>query len=286
MKILITGAFGLLGSSLTPYLQACGHKIIRHSQRGGGEAVADLTNWDEVNVILNAALPEVIVNLAALTNVDVCEKNPQQAYLLNVRIVENLAKWIQQNDNRCHLVQISTDQIYDGQGPHQEDKVTLSNYYGFSKYAGELAAATVSSTILRTNFFGESQCARRTSLSDWLVQSLQNGDPIKVFEDVRFSPLSLQRLVKLLELVIVKRQQGIYNLGSTDGMSKADFAFALAKELNLPIESMQRDISDQIKLTAYRPKDMRMDSSCFEKTFAVCLPSLQEEIKNLRSNIL
>jgi dTDP-4-dehydrorhamnose reductase len=282
-KVLITGAFGLLGSSLTPYLQACGHEIIRHSQKSQGDVVADLTNWNETNAILNAVCPDVIVNLAACTDVDECERKPQRAYLLNVRIVEHLAKWIQQASHGCHLVHISTDMIYDNAGSQQEHEITLSNYYGFSKYAGELAAATVSSTILRTNFFGPSSCAYRTSLSDWLIQSLRNAQQIKVFEDVRFSPLSIQRLVELLELVIRKPQRGVYNLGSKEGMSKAEFAFALAEGLNLSTESMERDTSDKIKFTAYRPKDMCMDSSYFEKMFGVCLPTLAEEIKSLES---
>jgi len=278
-KILITGAFGLLGSSLTPYLQACGHEVIRHSQKSQGDVVGDLTNWDETNAILNAVSPDVIVNLAACTDVDECERNPHKAYLLNVRIVEHLANWIKQTNHGCHLVHISTDMMYDDEGSQQEHEITLSNYYGFSKYAGELAAATVSSTILRTNFFGPSLCAHRTSLSDWLVQSLLNTQQIEVFEDVRFSPLSIQRLAELLELVIRKPQRGVYNLGSKEGMSKAEFAFSLAETLNLSTKSMERDMSDKIKFIAYRPKNMCMDSSSFEKTFGVCLPTLQEEIK-------
>ncbi|MDX2346818.1 MAG: SDR family oxidoreductase [Legionella sp.] len=281
VKILVTGALGLLGSSLTPYLKSCGHEVIRLSQKSQGDVVADLTNWEATKLALDAVLPDVIVNLAACTNVDECERNPQKAYLLNVRIVEHLAKWIRENNTACHLIQISTDMIYDGKGNQKEDEIILSNYYGFSKYAGELAAATVSSTILRTNFFGPSQCESRTSLSDWLIKSLLNAEPIKVFDDVQFSPLSLSRLVKLLEHVIVNPKAGIYNLGSKEGMSKADFAFNLASALNLNTAFMARDLSDTINFSAYRPKDMCMDSSCFEKAFNVSLPTLQEEIKGM-----
>lgn len=101
-KILVAGALGLLGSSLAPYLQTCGHEVIRHSRRSDADVSADLTDWDIANEILSAVRPEVIVNLAALTNVDECEKNPQKAYLYNVRIVENIARWIQENNNKCY----------------------------------------------------------------------------------------------------------------------------------------------------------------------------------------
>ena len=281
-KVLVTGAQGLLGSTLVPYLSARGHQVIRLGRSGECDVCADLTDAGQTARALDQAAPEVIVNLAALTNVDECERNPRQAYLANVKAVENLARWIRERGNGCHLVQVSTDQVYDGVGPYKEDDVVLTNYYGFSKYAGELAAMLVSSTILRTNFFGPSQCASRTSLSDWLVRSLNNGAAITVFDDVHFSPLSIQRLVESLELAVVKRRQGVYNLGSKDGMSKADFAFTLAQVLNLPTASIRRGTSDNLKLAAYRPKDMRIDASHFEAAFNVELPTLKEEIHSMK----
>lgn len=283
MKILVTGAKGLLGCTLVPYLQTCGHTVLKQSRRRDAEVLADLTDTDQTIVALNRVAPDVIVNLAAATNVDECERNPQCAYVANVRIVENLANWVKQRETDCHLVQISTDQVYDGAGPHKEEDITLTNYYGFSKYAGELVAATVPNTILRTNFFGPSQCSGKASLSDWLVRSLTKKEPITVFEDVCFSPLSLRRLVELIELVIGKHRQGIYNLGSRDGMSKADFAFSIAKALDLPTDSMRRGFSTDIKLAAYRPKDMRMNSNYFEETFGIALPTLNDEIYAMKA---
>lgn len=275
-KILVTGAFGLLGCSLVPYLKASGYEVFRQSRSERGDVVVDLTDCNSVNMILDKIRPDVIINLAALTSVDECERRPQKAYLSNVRAVENLVSWIK--CNKCHLIHISTDQVYDGRGPHDEKKITLRNYYGFSKYAGELAAACVPSTILRTNFFGKSRCAERVSISDWLIGALLEGEPIKVFDDVRFSPLSISSLVKLIGVVIEKRKTGVYNLGSKNGMSKADFAFELARVLALPINSMQRGTSDAVKLDAYRPKDMCMDIAAFEKAFSISLPTFNEEI--------
>lgn len=283
-KVLVTGAQGLLGSSLVPHLRACGHEVIRLGRKGDIDARADLTDADEVFTAFNKAAPEVIVNLAALANVDECERSPQLAYMTNVRIVENVAKWIKTYGGKCHLVQISTDQVYDGDGPHSEDDITLTNYYGFSKYAGELAAAIVPATVLRTNFFGSSRCPTRTSLSDWIINSLTRGDSITVFDDVRFSPLNLQHLVEFIELVIEKRQQGVFNLGSKDGMSKADFAFVLAEELNLPADKMCRGTSDAAQWTAYRPKNMCMASARFERAFGIDLPTLIEEIQSLKGS--
>ncbi len=282
MRIVVLGSSGRVGGYLLPLLRSCEHEALGLSRGEGDDLHADLTEFGQVSFALNKVRPDAIVNLAAQTNIDECEKSPQNAYLANVKIVESLVQWIESKGNSCHLVQLSTDQIYDSIGPHKEDDISLKNYYGFSKYAGELVAEKVNGTILRTNFFGQVQSPGKMSFSDWLVDSMIEEKPIIVFDDVYFSPLSLQRLVELLELVILKRQKGTFNLGSRDGMSKADFAFYLAKVLGLPTKKMSKGGVDTVKLTANRAKDMRMDSSSFEKVFEVELPTLKQEIESLK----
>jgi dTDP-4-dehydrorhamnose reductase len=282
MRIVVLGSSGRVGGYLLPHLRSCGHEVLGLSRGVGEDLHVDPTKLGQVSLALDKVKPDVIVNLAAQTNIDECEVCPQGAYLANVKIVENLAQWIENNGSLSHLVQISTDQIYDSPGPHKEDDIALINYYGFSKFAGELVAEKVSSTILRTNFFGRIQSPGRMSFSDWLVDSLAREEMITVFDDVYFSPLSLQRLVELLELVILKRQKGTFNLGSRDGMSKADFAFTLAGVLGLSTKNMSRGGVEKVDLTACRAKDMRMDSSRFEKVFKVELPTLIQEIQSLK----
>lgn len=281
-KILVTGARGLLGCSLVPRLRAAGYAVVANARGVVDGVQADLSDREQATAALNAVQPEAIVNLAALTDVDACERDPQLAYLANVRLVENLAHWIRLANSGCHLVQISTDQVYDGAGPHSEDSVRLWNYYGFSKYAGELAAGSVRGTVLRTNFFGPSRAAHRASLSDWIVRSLRSGAAITVFEDVRFSPLAIGTLVDMIERVLRTPRPGVYNLGASEGMSKADFAFALAAALDLPTAPMSRGTVAAAKLAAPRPKDMRLDCARFESAFGVRLPTLAQEILSMK----
>lgn len=281
-KVLVTGGLGLLGSALVPYLREHGHEVFILGRSGNVEVCVDLEHLDLTFAALDKIKPDVIVNLAALTNVDRCEQFPQQAYLANVRIVENLAVWIRRGGDGCQLIQISTDQVYDGTGPHSEQNISLTNFYSFSKYAGELAAATVPCTILRSNFFGESLCPSRLSLSDWLVKSLKEKAEITVFNDVHFSPLSLQSLVRIIGLVVRQKHSGTFNLGSTGGMSKAEFAYTLADTLGFSSECLRSGTSELLNLKAYRPKDMRMDSALFEDTFKLKLPTLEEEILSMK----
>jgi len=282
LKILLLGSTGLLGSTLTPYLDSLGYDVITHSHSKETSYQLDLTDSKRTIELLNEIQPDVIVNLVGLTDVDLCESSPNQAYLLNVRVIENIANWIEQAKPYCHLVQISTDQVYDGVGLHEEKAVTLTNYYAFSKYAGELAAMRVSSSILRTNFFGRSQCTKRTSLTDWLFSALSNKESIQVFDDVLFNPLSMSTLSKMIGLTIQKKPLGVFNLGSHRGMSKADFSFVFSEELNLSSNTMKPALTDEVSfLKTYRPKDMRTECSKFESALDVKLPFLNDEIKQV-----
>lgn len=276
------GSTGLLGSTLLPMLSTRGYDVITHSRSDDAQYLVDLTHPKNSSELFDEVQPEVIINLAGLTNVDMCEASPNKAYLANVRAVENIASWIKRAESNCHLVQISTDQVYDGSGLHEESLVTLNNYYAFSKYAGELAAINVPSTILRTNFFGCSRCTGRVSLTDWLYRSLSNSEPIQVFDDVLFNPISMATLAEMIGLVIQEKPVGVFNLGSHEGMSKADFAFSFAEELGHSTSIMRRTSTDQVAfLDAYRPKDMRMDCSKFENTLNIKLPHLKDEIKRV-----
>jgi dTDP-4-dehydrorhamnose reductase len=281
-KILITGATGLLGSSLVPYLKKCGYKVITHANTTLADFLFDLSDRIKSYEFLEQIQPNVIINLVSLTSVELCEEQVNLAYLLNTRTVENIANWINSAKSDCHLVQISTDHVYDGIGLHIEDDVTITNNYSLSKYAGELAAAQVPSTILRTNFVGRSKVSYRESITDWVFSSLTLGKSIQVFDDVFFSPLSMVTLVEMIDLVLDRKPIGTFNLGSHNGMSKADFNYYFSDCLALPTNNMTRIKSNEAMfLKTYRPKDMRMNCAKFENILQVQLPSLIDEINLL-----
>lgn len=281
MSILVVGSTGLLGSTLCPILVARGADVVRHGNLRQADLTLDLLDRAATFKALSKLRPARIINLAALSNVDECEANPHSAYLLNVHIVENLAAWIKTNRD-THLVHVSTDQVYDDAGPHAEDDVRLRHVYALTKYAGEIVAAGVGGIVLRSNFFGPSRLRGRMSFSDWLVSAMREGRPTKVFTDVLFSPLSMTTLGEMIAVSITRPIAGIFNLGSHEGLSKADFAFELASVLGISPLPLTRALSSEVSLRAYRPKDMRMNSSRFERTFDARLPLLVDEIRSLR----
>lgn len=279
MRIVILGASGLLGSTLMPKLKSKYSKVYSVGRSHENDFICNAVNYPALEKILNEINPDIIINLAALTDVDFCEINPNDAYGINTKIVENIALWINQSFDKCHLIQISTDQVYDSPELSKENDISLKNYYAFSKYAGDLAACNVPSTTLRTNFFGKSKCSTKISFTDWLFNSFNSEDEFYLFNDIFFCPISIETLCDVIEKVIILRPEGIFNLGSNDGLSKSEFAIIFASELNLKTDHAHiTSIEDVNFINAYRPKDMRMNVCKIEECLKIVLPSLKEEL--------
>ena len=282
MNVVIVGASGLLGTMLVPALVSAGYRISTVGRAKSNDFICDISDSKAVNSLFNELQPDIVINLVALTNVDICESDPKLAFSVNVHTLENIVIWIESTRQTCHLLQISTDQVYDGTGPHSERDVVLSNYYAFSKYAAELVGLRVNSTILRTNFIGKSQCDKRLSFTDWVYKSLVSDQEIVLFNDVLFSPLSMKTLTEIICKVIPLKPCGIFNLGSRSGLSKSELGFLFAENLQLSTRSVKvTSIDDVDFIKAYRPKDMRMNVGKLEQYLHIQLPELVDEINKV-----
>lgn len=280
-KVLILGGNGLLGSVMVPSLLALGYPVVSFCRKikTKHDIVVDLTNKSALHSALNSVSPSFIINLLALTDVDYCERYPNEAFTTNVLLIENVISWIE-TDKRCHFIQISTDQLYDGRAPQVEKNIKLINYYSYSKFMAELFVSRIPCTIIRTNFFGKSNLKNRPSFTDWIYNSVSNNKKIFAFDDVYFSPLSMKSLCTYIYLVIKKPLVGTFNIGTEGGLSKADFIFLFCQELGLNVEKIKRCSLDDMNLIAKRPKDMRMDCTKFKATYNLnALPLLRDEIK-------
>ena len=174
MNILVLGAYGLLGSHLCRSLLEESYKVFRQGSSVNAELSCLPYLDDELLKIVKQKKPEVIINLIALTNVDDCEKDPKLAYLLNVKTVEKIIE--AKEYFNFHLIHLSTDQVYSGNGIHKESCVNPVNVYGITKYCSELVASKINSTIIRTNYHSKSLVPKRYSFSDWLVNSFKNAN--------------------------------------------------------------------------------------------------------------
>jgi len=278
-RILMIGASGMLGSSLAPYLKLAGHTVFRQSRSHGFDIrlnILSCSDWQDQLVGLE---PDVVVNLAAATNVDRCETDPHWACQANVEPLLAFVSAAHLCGVKPHIVHISTDQVYDGPGLHFEDKVDPANFYGLTKLCAELSVKNYPSTILRTNFFGMSNSSSRVSFSDWIVQSLKAQKQINLFKDVLFSPVHISSLCNVIKMAIDLRPHGIYNVGSTEGVSKAQFGLQLANFLGLSTEGINLRPISEISPKGRRPLDMRMSTIKLDKCFGISSPRMDTEIQ-------
>lgn len=285
-KVIVMGAGGLLGSILSPHLQANGYEVIRHSRRPGLDVGFDPLDTVAIKGSIEAMRPRAVVNLIALTDVDKCEGDPQLAHMTNVSVVERLSLAINQSTFKPHLIHISTDQVYSRRGPHREEDVRPVNVYGKTKLASELAAAQANATILRVNFFGKSHAPGRQSLTDWIFKNLKSRTAFDVFHDVEFSGLDMLTLSDAITEAVKQRHPGVYNLGARTGMSKADFAINFANRLGFDTDLMTRVSMNSRHFVAIRPNDMTMNVSKFEKRFQFRLPTLHQAIERVAAEYL
>ena len=231
MKFLITGSNGLLGQKLVKLLAnqpdieflatSTGENRIK-SITGFDYASLDITNKIQVEQVFNRFKPNVVINTAAMTNVDACEDQKELCWNLNVNAVKNLIEASEKH--QTHLIHLSTDFVFDGEnGPYkEEDKPNPLSYYGESKYEAEklLQASNIKWSIVRTIIvYGVVEDMSRSNIVLWAKQALEKGNPLTIVNDQFRMPTLAEDLAQACWLIAQKQAIGIYNICGKDFMS-------------------------------------------------------------------
>jgi len=240
MRILVTGASGLLGLNLALEAARLGHTVCGTVHRNAVNTEAftvlecDLLAPGAVERLIAETRPDWVIHCAALALLDVCEAQPELARELNSELPEKLAHHVARGGAR--LVHISTDSVFDGQrgGYREEDAPNPLSVYARTKLEGEqrVAAADPGALIARVNLFGWSLRGAR-SLSEFFFYNLQAGRPVKGFTDVFFCPLHTTHLARLLLEMLERGLSGLYHATGPDCLSKYEFGVRLARRFGL-----------------------------------------------------
>jgi dTDP-4-dehydrorhamnose reductase len=282
-KIVLFGGYGLLGQSLYPELVELGHEVSRQGRDTDADIQIDPYDSMAIGKFIASQRPDLVVNLNALTNVDYCENHQAEAFLANTRTVELLAKSLL--GSHCKLLHISTDQVYTGSGFQGEADALPVNIYALTKYAGELAAAKCGGVILRTNFLVGQPGGTGVGLANWLYRSISEKSVINVFEDSLFNPVHPSYLARLICEFLELDASGIYNVGSTGGISKAGLARTICKKLNLDDSNLRSSKISDHRFVAERPLDMRMSISRLASIVNEPFPSIDEIVDRVCSDL-
>ncbi|MDO8496900.1 MAG: sugar nucleotide-binding protein [bacterium] len=266
-QVVITGASGLLGSQLAQTFKDKKYEALAvfnqkpELMTSGMEAVkCDISSRDEVMSLKSKIKSSsLIIHCAAITDVDLCEKDKNLCSSVNIEGTKNICELA--NKNKSQLIYISTSSVFDGKiGNYKEtDKPNPVNYYNLSKVEGEKIVLKYEKGIaVRMIHLGLHLASRKpASFFEWLVDSFKNNRDISLFNDVRVNPLSVSTMAKLIFKIPAVTDKGLLHLGSCDVVSKADIGREVLKffpKYSGKVNFISMDDNKQ-KLTN-RPKEM------------------------------
>lgn len=242
-KILITGSNGLLGQKLVyRLLKEPGVEIIATSkgenrlkvQEGYIYDSLDITNEDAVKEVFLRHAPDVVINTAAMTNVDACETEKEACRKMNVDAVEYIVNAMKLLPVSTHLIHLSTDFIFDGNnGPYRETDIPYppKSVYAESKYMSEkiVEKSGLKWTIIRTILvYGVVDNMSRSNIVLWAKDSLTKGKTIQVVDDQFRTPTLSEDLAEGCVLAALKSITGIFHISGKDFMSIIELVNSVA----------------------------------------------------------
>lgn len=247
--MLITGVHGFLGQHcvrffldetkcdlvLTARQEETLYADVKDEPRVLAYHQMDVTNRAQVKDVIQSVRPDVIINCAALMNVDQAEKEREPAWKTNVSGVEYLAEAARKVDSR--ILQISTDYVFDGTKPpySETDAPHPINYYGRTKLASENALRTsgIDHCIIRTGLLYGASERVDSNFALKVILSLQEGEEFKAATDLYGSPTLVDDVALAVVRAIEKSKTGIYHVCGPEMLSRYEFAHKIAKTFGL-----------------------------------------------------
>jgi len=266
MKVLLTGANGLLGRHLVKKLAEKGYEVIATAK---GESKInsisndkvkffslDITDGAAVNKLMDEVRPDVLLHTAAMTQVDECELNKIDCWNTNVTATRFLIDSAKETKSR--IIFISTDFVFDGlHGPYkEEDEPNPVNYYGSTKLAAEKAViqSGLDWAIVRTVLVvGNTEDGQRQNILTWVKEKLEKGETIKVVDDQVRTPTYVEDLADGIILILEKKSKGIFHIAGKDTLTPYQIARQTAEFLKLNSKLIEKSDASNFTQAALRP---------------------------------
>lgn len=254
MKILVTGANGMLGQDLCPILEDVGAFVIETDVD-----TLDLTQAEAVDAAVKDIHPDMVINCAAYTSVDKAEEEPEKAELINASGTENLAKICGKLD--IPLIYISTDYVFDGtkKSPYTaDDEPNPLNVYGRTKLLGEEAIKKFCQKyyIVRTSWlYGH----HGKNFVETMLSLAQKGDVINVVDDQIGCPTWTVELANGI-LKLLSKPFGTYHVCGSGSISWYEFAKEIFTQAGMDNVELKPCSSEDFPRPAKRPQYSIMDN--------------------------
>lgn len=291
MKIFLFGKNGQLGSALYPELSRIG-EVVAFSR-----AEANFEDPEKIADIIRSGKPDIIINAAAATDVDLAESQIESAFQINAGTVKVIAE--EARDCDAWLIHYSTDYVFDGKKEYaycEEDTPNPINIYGASKLAGDNAVmnAGCKYIILRCSWlYG----LRGKNFPSTMLRLSQEKESLQVVNDQFGVPTSTELVASITTKIIdkISRQKenlsGLYNLAPSGRVSWHEYALFIVGEaskngLNLTLQDIHPISSSAYGASANRPLNSCLNCKKIEDTFDIILPEWQADVVSFVKNYM
>ncbi len=274
-EFLVIGSNGMLGSRIVKILKK---RKINHLTvaRNNSSFNLNLKNFKNLNKLFLKNRFKIVINCAAMVDINYCEKKFKEVSIVNCKLVKFLSDMSKKFSFK--FVQISTDHVYKGKKSklnHEKSEIFAVNKYAKTKILAEKYLKKLKNfLIIRTNFTGK----KKNSFIDWLIKSIENKKNINLFHDMYTSTIDVNSCAEIIIDLASLKSKGIYNLGSRNMTSKKNFAINVSKKLKKKIK--YKSVSCDIQKIS-RGKNLGLNVNKIEKKIGYKMPTSKKSIINL-----
>lgn len=252
----------------------------------------DKTDRQGIQKLISTLSPDVVVDTAALHNVDYCESHKNEAQAINVMGTRNIAEVCR--EIRAKMVFISTDYVFDGtKGNYTEDEpINPINYYGVSKVEGERAVQqscddyiVVRPSVIYgwvASSLPESSSGKPLNFAMWLTRKLKDNERISIVTDQYSSPTLSDDLAKAIIELCKRDAKGLYHVAGRMRLSRYEFALKLAERMSLDSGLVTPIGTSQLKQVARRPADSSLNVKKIERNLGRTMLTVDEALEVYR----
>jgi dTDP-4-dehydrorhamnose reductase len=295
-RLLIIGSTGLVGSKVASLAANNGFESYntQHIRKVPSQDFVelDITDRGPTLELVGKIRPRVIVNTAAVTNVDYCETHKEEAQRVNVEGVKNLAEAAQKS--RTRLIHVSTDYVFDGTVGHYEEADTPNpiQHYGRTKLDAEKVVSNLPSfAIARPSvIFGwapvhsteESGSSKPMNFAMFVLDKLKRHEPVKAIRDQYASPTFADNLGEALLRLAKAQDNGIFHIAGRSCLSRYEFAIKLAETFGYSSKQVEPVYAGEFKQLAPRPKNSCLRVEKAQRSLGMSLLTADQGIEEMR----
>jgi dTDP-4-dehydrorhamnose reductase len=270
--ILITGGSGFLGGYLVKAAEKYFSVAATYFQNKPDYPAihwlqVDFSTSSEIKLLLHKIQPDIVIHNAAMTNVDLCEKEQAKTRLVNIQANELLAMESKKTGTR--VLYISTDLVFDGDAPpySESSQPNPLSFYGWSKWQGELAvtANNPNHVIVRPAIMYGPPALLGTSFSEWMRLSWLNKQATKLFTDQYRTPIFAGNLAAAIIELAQSDFTGLIHLAGDERISRYQFGLCLTDYLKSDRKFVVPAGMNEVALTGKRPADVSLNIALARK---------------------